>query len=375
MSARTETLPLAPAFAARREVSAERGFNIPSLDGIRAAAVMVVFVGHAGLGYVVPGGFGVTVFFFLSGYLITTLLRREHERTGRISLRNFYLRRVYRIFPPLYLVLAILITLKLSGVIPYPMSGWAVAAQLAHLTNYYLLLFPGVEYAPVVPYTVPMWSLAVEEHFYLLFPLALLLLLRRKSHAQTALVLAAACAVVLAWRIALLWLSHNPDHYTYHATDTRLDSLLFGCIMALWMNPAMDEPPQAIGARGWALLCAAAVVVLLGTFLYRDPAFRAAVRYSVQGIALFPLFYCAVRYSSFPLFAWLNLRPVRALGVVSYTLYLCHFAVIQLTGKLLGVSGFTRGVLGFAFAVAFSAASYVFIERRFALLRRKLHKD
>ncbi|TAK84937.1 MAG: acyltransferase [Betaproteobacteria bacterium] len=361
--------------AASRDISAERGFNIPSLDGIRALAVMIVFVGHAGLGYVVPGGFGVTVFFFLSGYLITTLLRREYERTGRISLRNFYLRRIYRIFPPLYLVLAILITLKLSGVIPYAMSGWAVAAQLAHLTNYYLLLFPGVEFAPVVPYTVPMWSLAVEEHFYLLFPLSLLFLLKKNTYPRAALALAAVCAVVLAWRIALLWLSQNPDHYTYHATDTRLDSLLFGCIMALWMNPAMDEPPEAIGARGWAILCFAAVVVLLGTFLYRDPSFRAAVRYTVQGIALFPLFYCAVRYARSPFFSWLNLRPVRALGIISYTVYLSHFAAIQLAGKLLGVSGFTRGVLGFAFTVAFSAACYVLIERRFAVLRRKLHRN
>jgi peptidoglycan/LPS O-acetylase OafA/YrhL len=376
VSARTETLPLAPAFAARgRSLSAERGFNIPSLDGIRAAAVTIVFIGHAGLGEVVPGGFGVTVFFFLSGYLITTLLRREYEHTGRISLRNFYLRRIYRIFPPLYLVLGILIALKLAGVIPYPMSAGAVAAQLMHLTNYYLLLFPGVEYAPVVPYTVPMWSLAVEEHFYLLFPLSLLFLLRKNSYARTALALAAACVVVLGWRIALLSLSQNPDHYTYHATDTRLDSLLFGCIMALWMNPAMDEAPGGIGARGWAILCAVSLGVLLGTFLYRDPAFRAAWRYTVQGVALFPLFYCAVRYAGSPFFSWLNFRPVRALGIISYTLYLCHFAAIQLTGKLFGVSGFTRGVLGFAVAVAFSAACYVLIERRFAQLRRKLHRD
>ncbi len=359
--------------AASRDISVERGFNIPSLDGIRAAAVMIVFVGHAGLGYVVPGGFGVTVFFFLSGYLITTLLRREHERTGRISLRNFYLRRIYRIFPPLYLVLAILITLKLAGVIPYPMSGWAVAAQLLHLTNYYLLLFPGVEYAPVVPYSVPMWSLAVEEHFYLLFPLALLLLLRKNSYPRAALALAAACALVLAWRLVLVAALENAVNYTYMATDARVDSLLFGCIMALWMNPALDEAPEGIGARGWAVLCAAALVLLLGTFLYRDPAFREGLRYTVQGIALFPLFYCAVRYARSPFFSWLNLRPVRALGIISYTVYLSHFAAIQLTGKLLGVSGFTRGVLGFAFTVAFSAACYVLIERRFALLRRKLH--
>lgn len=376
MNARTETLPLAATFdAAKRAAGVERGFNIASLDGIRALAVMVVFLAHAGLGDVVPGGFGVTVFFFLSGYLITTLLRREYEQTGTIRLRDFYLRRIYRIFPPLYLVLGLLIALQLSGVAPYEMSPGAVAAQLFHLTNYYLLLFPAVEYAPVVPYTVPMWSLAVEEHFYLLFPLALLLLLKRQRYPRAALVLAAACALVLAWRGILVALLDNPGHYTYHATDARIDSLLFGCIMALWMNPAMDRAPAWIGPRGWAALCIAALAALLGSFLYRDLVFREAVRYTVQGIALFPLFYCAVRYAGSPFFAWLNFRPVRALGVISYTFYLSHFAAIALTGKLLGVSGVTRGVLGFVFAVAFSTACYLLIERRFARLRRRLHRN
>src|SRR5437016_5429614 len=80
-------------------------FYIPSLDGIRAVAFLFVFVAHAGLGNVVPGGFGVTIFFFLSGYLITTLMRREAERSGTVSLRIFYARRFLRIFPPFYLVL------------------------------------------------------------------------------------------------------------------------------------------------------------------------------------------------------------------------------------------------------------------------------
>jgi peptidoglycan/LPS O-acetylase OafA/YrhL len=376
MTARTQALPITPSFRTGRErkaVSAQRGFNIPSLDGIRALAVMIVFIGHCDLGHIIPGGFGVTLFFFLSGYLITTLLRREYESRGSVSLRNFYLRRIYRIFPPLYLVLGILIALKVAGFIPYEMSAGAVLAQMAHLTNYYLLLFPSVEFAPVVPYTVPMWSLAVEEHFYLLFPLALLLLWRRLPSQRVALVLAATCVVVLVWRSFLVAVLDNPAHYTYHATDTRIDSLLFGCIMALWLNPAMDPAPAWIGPRGWAAVCALALAALLGSFLYRSPAFRESVRYTVQGIALFPLFYCAVRYAGSPIFSWLNLRPIRALGLISYTLYLSHFAAIQLTGKLLGVAGFTRGVLAFAIAVVFSAACYVLVERRFAVLRSQLH--
>lgn len=381
MSVPSQAIPLAPSLRTagrQKEVGAERGFSIPSLDGIRAAAVMIVFIGHCGLGHVIPGGFGVTVFFFLSGYLITTLLRREYEKTGGISLRAFYLRRIYRIFPPMYLVLGILMALALSGVLSgvagEMMSPVAILAQAAHFTNYYLIAHPPGELAPVVPYSGVMWSLAVEEHFYLLFPLSLLLLWRKGySHHKAALVLAAACAAVLAWRIFLSATLEHPGHWTYHASDSRVDSILFGCIMALWYNPALDPAPKGIGSRGWAALCVLGLAAIAGAYLYRSPAFRDTLRYTVVGIALFPLFWCAVKYATRPAFAWLNLRPVRALGIVSYTFYLAHFAIIDLTGRIPGVSGFAQALLAFAFTAAFSAACYVLVEKRFAVLRRQLH--
>jgi peptidoglycan/LPS O-acetylase OafA/YrhL len=374
MTSRSISLGRSPALRALEVPSvAAGGFHIPSLDGMRAVAVMIVFVAHAGLKHIVPGGFGVTVFFFLSGYLITTLLRREFEQRGTIDFAKFYLRRAYRIFPPLYLVLAILIALQLSGFLRQDMSWTAVAAQAFHLTNYYLIAYPSVEAAPVVPHTVPFWSLAVEEHFYLLFPLGLLLILRRSGYARAAFGLAALCAAVLLWRVALLGIVDDPGHYTYHATDTRIDSLLYGCIMGLWLNPALDKAPGRISGRGWAALCVLAAGLLAVSFLWRAEEFRATLRYTLQGIALFPLFYCAVRYHRSALFSWLNTRPVRALGLVSYTFYLCHYAAIHIAGDLLGVEGLARGLAGFALAAAFSAASYLLIEKRFATMRRKLH--
>src|SRR5215813_9403267 len=95
-------------------IARHESLYIPSLDGIRACSVMVVFAAHAGLRGLIPGGFGVTVFFFLSGYLITTLLRMEHEQSGQIRLRNFYLRRVYRIIPPMYIVLTLTVLLAIT---------------------------------------------------------------------------------------------------------------------------------------------------------------------------------------------------------------------------------------------------------------------
>jgi peptidoglycan/LPS O-acetylase OafA/YrhL len=355
-----------------RAASAGRGFHIASLDGIRAVAALIVFVAHTGLQELVPGGFGVTVFFFLSGYLITTLLRREYAESGRINLRNFYLRRVCRIFPPLYLVLLVLIALSLSGAIRGGMQPGAVVSQLAHLTNYYVI-FHGDIHAPLVPYTLPMWSLAVEEHFYLLFPLALLLMLRRATPPRAAAALALGCALVLAWRCVLMLVLENGAHYNYHATDTRLDSLLYGCILALWMNPALDPAPARISPRAWGAICALALGVLVFTFLYRSPFFRETFRYSLQGIALFPLFYCAVRFHRSPLFSWLGSAPMRGLGIISYTFYLCHEACFFIAGDYLDDKGWLRTVAGFALAVTFSCACYLLIERRFADLRRRLH--
>ena len=93
------------------------GFHIPSLDGLRAVSFSIVFFAHAGLEKWVPGGFGVTVFVFLSGYLITTLMRMEFEKTGTVSLRKFYLRRVLRILPPFYVVLLLATALTALGVL------------------------------------------------------------------------------------------------------------------------------------------------------------------------------------------------------------------------------------------------------------------
>jgi peptidoglycan/LPS O-acetylase OafA/YrhL len=353
-------------------VSAAGGFHIASLDGIRAVAALMVFSAHTHLQGFVPGGFGVTIFFFLSGYLITTLLRREFEETGTISLKHFYLRRVYRIFPPLYLVLGILIALALTGVVRNDMSWTAVLAQFVHLTNYYLVTH-GADNAPVVPYTVPFWSLAVEEHFYLLFPLLLLLLLRKHSLRQTAIALGVACAAILLWRCALVFGFGVSSYYVYNATDTRIDSLLFGCLLGVWRNPALDRAQAKIGGRGWFFLCALGVALLLVSFLWRADAFRDTLRYTLQGLGLFPLFYCAIRYSRLPVFAWLDSRPMRALGLISYTFYLSHEAALDLARKALGSDGTLRAVVGFALAVAFSGACYFLVERRFARLRRRLH--
>src|SRR5580700_9256594 len=186
--------------------------HLPSLDGIRALSFLVVFAAHAGLDRVIPGGFGVTVFFFLSGYLITTLLRMEHDAKGTVSLRQFYLRRALRILPPFYVVLALAARL---GLIAGGVRALALLAQALHLANYWIVRF-GYDGQPRG--TGVYWSLAVEEHFYLVFPCLYLVLRRLWPAPRTqAMAIYALCAGVLAWRCFLvLGLGSAPDR-TYVA--------------------------------------------------------------------------------------------------------------------------------------------------------------
>jgi len=111
-------------------------FHIHSLDGLRAVAIMIVFLSHAGLSHIVPGLFGVTVFFFLSGYLITTLLRMECERHGRANLRQFFLRRSLRILPPFYLILGLIAAFTAYNVLPGGYHGQALTAQAIFAAKY-----------------------------------------------------------------------------------------------------------------------------------------------------------------------------------------------------------------------------------------------
>jgi peptidoglycan/LPS O-acetylase OafA/YrhL len=125
-----------------------REFHIKSLDGIRAISVMLVFWSHMDLWHIFPGFFGVNVFFLLSGFLITTLMIREHAARGRISIKEFYIRRALRILPPMYIVLAIGVVLTVLGILPGTIDARSVIMQGLHLTNYYLI-------AAVDPHFVP----------------------------------------------------------------------------------------------------------------------------------------------------------------------------------------------------------------------------
>lgn len=305
---------------------------IAELDGVRAIAVLIVFASHLGpLHHLVPGGLGVTIFFFLSGYLITSLLRVEAGTTGQIDLIGFYVRRTFRIFPPLYITLAVSGLLLFLGALTVKrLDTGSVLSQLLFLSNYERLWGPHSGLPGP-----PLWSLAVEEHFYLLFPFSFVLALMRMTPRNAAMACAAACLIPLLVRLGHLAAGHDIT-LNYYFTHTRADSILAGCVLALYNNPALDQD----GWRPSILQFAVGLALILCAALVRNPIFAEVFRYSVQGAGLYVVFAFILTpnriTSPILMMPWL-----RWVGKVSYTLYLFQIIAIMLAKKLLPDQHFT----------------------------------
>lgn len=345
-------------------------FHIPSLDGFRATAFLLVFMGHVGVSGI-PGGFGVTVFFFLSGYLITTLLRMEAERARRVSFKLFYLRRVLRILPPFYLVLGTAVALTLLHALDGQLLLPAVLAQALHYCNYWGA-FHG--FGGIPEGTAVYWSLAIEEHFYAIFPALYVLLLRAKCSGKTQrLVFFGLCACILIWRCVLVFHFHVPTNRTYLTTDTRCDSLLMGCALAVAGSPTLDGTRGGDRPSSWRVLgLVAATALLLLSFIVRDDRFRETLRYTIQGIALSPLFYAAIRFPKWGPFPLFNLAIMRFLGKLSYSLYLVHEIVIGLAWRWLPFTGILRSVVALLASLAISWGIWLTVEKPTTRLRKRL---
>lgn len=346
--------------------------RIPSLDGIRGLSFLIVFIAHAGLDRIIPGGFGVTVFFFLSGYLITTLLRMEFAHNGQVNLKHFWLRRVLRILPPFYLVL--MLAALLTATVDFPdarVTAPALTAQLLHFTNYWSI-WHGYDGQPVG--TGVYWSLAVEEHFYLLFPwLFIAMQKQRLSGRSQALLLWTLCLVELLWRCALVLHWHTPTDRTYMGSDTRMDSILFGCALAVWNNPVLDTS-QPASTRVWKwLLLPGSLLLLAICLVVRNEAFRETLRYSLQGIGLTVLFHGTIRFSQWPAFRWLGTPWLVFIGTLSYTLYLVHYTTLfAVEHALPQVPAVLQGALAFGISMLLAWASYTWVEKPCARLRKRL---
>lgn len=345
--------------------------DIPSLNGIRALAVIIVLVSHAGYGNVIPGGFGVTVFFFLSGYLITTLLYREFCNKKFLDIKKFYIRRFLRLTPPLIVTLALVYLSVYLEIAEGGITLSGTISQIFYLANYYAIYFQTENSIPTG--TGVLWSLAVEEHFYFIYPLLLAFLLKLKNKYGIILSLSLICFLVLVWRF---YLAHQPGfsyERTYYATDTRIDSILFGCLLAVSFNPIQFNGDNSqITLKQWLVLFLS-VFVLLVTFLYRDLIFRETLRYTLQGLALMPIFYFAVSRYNHWIFKFLSTPLVQKIGIFSYSIYLIHFFVINLLMKVTNqqITPVYLLVISMVISTLYAFIVHRYIEKYFYKMRKK----
>ena len=268
--------------------------RVRALDGLRALAITLVIGYHIDRDVVSAGFWGVLVFFVLSGYLITRLLTEERNRTGRVALGRFYLRRGLRLLPALVIVCASLLVVG---------TAWSrVVPVLGYYGNYARIA--GVDLGLLTH----SWSLAVEEHFYLVWPLVIGLVPAR--HRFRAVVFLAVAAI--AWRgIAIVVMSPG---WVYNATDTNAAALLAGC----WLAVAR---PSAWRWAGWSVPVLVALA-FLPAFGVEGPAF------AWGGFVAIGLSVAAVQFAlAHPV--WLEGRVVVWIGMVSYGLYLWHYVFIR----------------------------------------------
>ena len=339
--------------------------HLPALDGLRAVAVFTVITYHFSSSVLVPGDLGVSAFFVLSGFLITWLLMREIDETGRISLGAFYARRTLRIFPAYYAY--IIFALVIDTWRGHPWTHGLIGSAVVYGMNYYNAL----NNHPVTS-VAHAWSLAVEEQFYLVWPLLFSVLWRRGRN-TAALGLVVLIAAVLLWRSYLYLGHHVGSAYVYNAFDTRFDNLAVGCLLAVAIGYPWFTRAATAFAR-WSWLPLITIACLLVSRVGGGKMYHYGPGFTIDAILVAVLLVQLLQLSRTRLWSWLNHPVVRYLGVISYPLYLYHGWGLSVGEHVHGVPMAVQFVIGVAGCIALASGSYFVVERPFLSLKRRWEK-
>lgn len=340
--------------------------RIPSLDGIRAVSITIVVLSHIWYSFGYPdkfyltGNLGVRIFFVISGFLITSILINELKENSTINLKRFYLRRTFRIFPAYYFY--ILVILAFSSVFNL-FSSTSFLISLTYTTNYFFTQVPReLEH---------FWSLAIEEQFYLIFP-GILVVYGLKDFKKILLILLVLSPCLRY--LTTLYPTPIPElqflriGWNFH---TNIDVLATGCLLAIWRDSLHLNPIYQKFLRSRIFLLILIFIIILLGF------------YSEKNLALFYIFGLTLMNFSIALSIdylisnpqkitgkLLNLRPIRFVGVLSYSIYLWQQPFMFYSESRF----WTHFPLNFILLILCSLFSYYFIEKTFLNYRQNIEK-
>ena len=346
---------------------------VPALDGLRALAVLAVIAYHMKMNWAPGGLLGVTMFFVLSGYLITGLLLNEFDSTGTISLPNFWLRRVRRIIPAV--VFAVLGTAFLCTIFDHALLTKMrpdVVPTLFFVNNWWQI-FHNVSYFEALGEPSPLphyWSLAIEEQFYLIWPVALLLCLKSGVKRSTLKKGVIVLIVLSALAMILMYSPTADPSRVYYGTDTRAFSLLIGALLAfIWPYQKLTERSgDSMSTAGRAIFNAVGIVAIVGLlvmivvtngfapFIYRGGLLLCSLLTALAiAILVHPISLVSKAFS---------LPPLVWIGKLSYSMYLWHYPIILLMtpNNLVGEAPWWLRLLQLVVIIAVSAFSYYMVE-------------
>ncbi|MSO39888.1 MAG: acyltransferase, partial [Ilumatobacteraceae bacterium] len=289
---------------------------VAGLDGLRALALITIMLFHLGWSRVPGGVFSVSLFFTLSGYLITQLMISDHARTGRVDLKHFWSRRLRRLAPGSIVVVLAVTVLALAGVFTGERLRGDLLATVGYGANWRFAT-AGTTYAQLFESTpsplLHFWSLAIEEQFYVVFPLLMAVLLRWKRLMIPTLTLLAAlsaCAMILT----------SSRNVTYYGTHTRAAEFLIGALLAV-VVPMRKEITQRLQA-----FFAVGGVIALCAYVYISGTVHASDGWLYQGgLTGFTIISCLLIVAVLvpgPVRSLMSSRPLVELGKVSYSVYL-----------------------------------------------------
>jgi peptidoglycan/LPS O-acetylase OafA/YrhL len=346
-----------------------RSSHLPALDGLRAVAAFLVILYHFEIGRKVGhwGNLGVEMFFTLSGFLITWLLLREQERQGAINLRQFYVRRSLRIWPAFYIYGLLCLGLLLLNGLEIRWAGFLAA--FFYVSNIYEAL--GYPHQRFLGHT---WSLAVEEQFYLLWPL--MLLLCRRNTTYLTYVLSAIIGSVWGYRAWLVLTLGASSDYLYAAPHMRWDQLMTGCLLAVLLKrEACPELWRGLCSRS---LLPVVTLILLGTSAYlqviSDYTYIYLIGFAIDPLLTTILIVQLIRLHTRVPWRWLNWRSVQYLGHISYSLYLSHVLLMPAAVHTV-LDGYLRWwqlefVVKLGITILLASGSFWLVERPFLKVKK-----